>query len=80
MVIRIFDNDYQYTKYEYVVIFFSIEHAGQVDLFEDLSIREEEKYRQLQVAYPVIFISFANIKESTFADAKENRLCYRKDI
>lgn len=55
--------------------FFSIEYAGRKDLFEDLFIWEEEKYRKLQGAYPVIFISFADIKESTFADAKE-KICY----
>ncbi len=55
--------------------FFSIEYAGRTDLFEDLFIWAEEKYRQLQGSYPVIFISFADIKESTFADAKE-KICY----
>ena len=55
--------------------FFSIEYAGRKDLFEDLFIWEEEKYRKLQGSYPVIFISFADIKESTFADAKE-KICY----
>ena len=55
--------------------FFSIEYAGRTDLFEDLFIWTEEKYRQLQGSYPVIFISFADIKEGTFADAKE-KICY----
>lgn len=43
--------------------FFSKKYAGKgKELFEGLSIWEEEKYRQLQGDYPVIFLSFANIK------------------
>ena len=34
--------------------FFSVEYAGRTDLFEGLSMWEEEKYRDLQGAYPVI--------------------------
>ena len=41
--------------------FFSIENAGGANLFEGLSIWGEEKYRQLQGTYPVIFLSFAKI-------------------
>ncbi len=41
--------------------FFSIEDAGRGDLFVGLSIWEEEKYRQLQGTYPVIFLSFAGV-------------------
>ena len=39
--------------------FFSNNHADRGDLFEGLSIWEEEKYRQLQGTYPVISLSFA---------------------
>ena len=46
--------------------FFSVDYAGRGNLFDDLSIWREEKYRQLQGTYPVIFLSFANIKESDF--------------
>ncbi len=42
--------------------FFSVEYAGRSDLFEGLSIWQEEKYRQLQGTYPVISISFADVK------------------
>ena len=42
--------------------FFSYKYADRGDLFEGLSIWNEEKYRQLQGTYPVIFLSFANIK------------------
>ena len=46
--------------------FFSAKYAGRGDLFEGLSIWESEKYRALQGTYPVIFLSFANVKETSF--------------
>ena len=46
--------------------FFSVDYAGRHDLFEGLSIWEEEKYRTLQGTYPVISLSFANIKERNY--------------
>ena len=46
--------------------FFSLEYANKGEVFEGLSIWEEEKYRDLQGTYPVISLSFARIKESTF--------------
>lgn len=46
--------------------FFSIEYCGRADLFEGLSIWEEEEYRKLQGTYPVISLSFANVKETNF--------------
>ena len=39
--------------------FFSVKHKNSGDLFEGLSIWEDEKYRKLQGTYPVIFLSFA---------------------
>lgn len=42
--------------------FFSNKYAGRADLFEGLSIWEEEYYRRLQGTFPVIFLSFANVK------------------
>lgn len=51
--------------------FFSNRYSNRGDLFENLSIWEEEMYRDLQGTYPVINISFANIKETTFEDTKE---------
>ena len=47
--------------------FFSLKYADRGDLFEGLSIWKEEKYRELQGTYPVIALSFANVKETTFA-------------
>ncbi len=55
--------------------FFSVNYAGRSDLFEDLSIWEEEKYQKLQGTYPVISLSFANVKETSFADARKS-ICY----
>jgi len=46
--------------------FFSIQYAGRKALFEGLSIWKDEKYRRLQGTYPVISLSFANIKETNF--------------
>lgn len=42
--------------------FFSIQYKGQGDVFEGFNIWEEEKYRALQGTYPVIGLSFANVK------------------
>ena len=44
--------------------FFSLHYAGRAELFEGLAIWEEEKYRKLQGTYPVISLSFANVKEN----------------
>ena len=38
--------------------FFSVQYANRDDLFEGLSIWEEEEYRQLQGTSPVINLSF----------------------
>ena len=54
--------------------FFSIEYAVRGDLFEGLSIWEEEKYRKLQGTYPVISLSFARVKETNYTDTRE-RIC-----
>ena len=49
--------------------FFSEQYAGRGELFEGLRIWEEEKYRKLQGTYPVISLSFANVKERTYKAA-----------
>lgn len=51
--------------------FFSIDYADRKDLFEGLSIWEEEKFCKLQGTYPVINISFANIKERSYEAARK---------
>ncbi len=54
-----------------VEYFFSIEYAGRSDLFEGLTIWQEEKYRKLQGTYPVLSLSFAGIKETGYAHTRE---------
>ena len=54
--------------------FFSIQYAGRKELFEGLSIWKEEKYQQLQGTYPVIALSFADIKEDSFIQTR-NKIC-----
>lgn len=51
--------------------FFSNLYTDKKDLFEDLSIWKEEKYRNLQGIYPVIFISFASVKGNTYQDTRD---------
>ena len=48
--------------------FFSNKYAGRSDLFENLNIWKEEKFRKLQGTYPVIFMTFAGVKGKDYAD------------
>ncbi len=50
--------------------FFSKKYEGRGELFEGLSIWEDEKYRKLQGSYPVIFLSFAGVKSDYLNGAK----------
>jgi len=50
--------------------FFSNKYAGRADLFEGLSIGNDEEYRKLQGTYPVIFLSFAKIKAADYEEMK----------
>lgn len=60
--------------------FFSNKYASRGDLFEGLSIWNDEKYRQLQGNYPVIFISFAEIKANNFKDTKNVMVSVINDV
>ncbi len=51
--------------------FFSVQYADRKDLFEGLSIWKDEKYQKLQGTYPVISISFANVKETNYVAARK---------
>ena len=51
--------------------FFSVKYEKRADLFEDLSIWKEENYRKMQGTYPVIFLSFAEIKDKTYETARK---------
>lgn len=55
--------------------FFSVDYAGRGDLFEGLSIWKEEKFRDLQGMYPVIALSFADVKQITFDQARK-AICF----
>jgi hypothetical protein len=51
--------------------FFSIEYEACGEVFEGLDIWNEEKYRKLQGTYPVISLSFASVKGSTFETIRD---------
>ena len=51
--------------------FFSNKYADRGELFEGLEVWEDEKYREIQGTYPVIFLSFAGIKGNTFELSKK---------
>ena len=54
--------------------FFSVKYADKGSLFEGLSIWQEEKYHELQGTYPVISLSFANVKETNYRDTRK-KIC-----
>ena len=54
--------------------FFSIQYKDRADLFQDLRIWEHEDFRKLQGTYPVISLSFANVKERTY-EKNRYRIC-----
>ncbi len=49
--------------------FFSNQYKDESDIFSGLYIWDREKYRMLQGSYPVIFISFADVKQGNYKDA-----------
>ena len=49
--------------------FFSNQYRDQGQLFEGLNIWKEKKYQQLQGTYPVIYLSFADVKQTNYKDA-----------
>jgi hypothetical protein len=59
--------------------FFSLKYAGKGEIFEGLDIWNDEKYRELQGTYPVISLSFANVKETDYLSMKKriNRILTR---
>ena len=54
--------------------FFSLKYKDRSDLFEGKRVWEDEKYRNLQGTYPVISLSFANIKENNY-EAARKKIC-----
>ena len=51
--------------------FFSNKYSNRSDLFEELSIWNEQKYRDIQGTFPVLFLSFASVKADNISDAKK---------
>ena len=49
--------------------FFSVKYAGKGEIFENLNIWREEKFRKLQGTIPVISLTFAGIKCDTYEKA-----------
>ena len=49
--------------------FFSSKYAGRSDLFKGLSIWDDSSYRDIQGTYPVIYLSFADVKQTSYAEA-----------
>lgn len=49
--------------------FFSQTYAEREDLFQGLKIWQEDHYQKLQGTYPVISVSFANVKDDSYANA-----------
>jgi hypothetical protein len=60
--------------------FFSVEYGGKGEVFSGLNIWNEQKYRDLQGTYPVIFLSFATVKENNFEDVKKTIKSILTDI
>lgn len=65
--------------------FFSAKYKGRSELFEGLFIWKDEEYRSLQGIYPVISLSFANVKEPDYRGTRQsiNRIIediYNKNI
>lgn len=54
--------------------FFSTKYAGKAELFTGMKIWQDDKYREMQGTWPVICLSFANVKEPIYEMAKR-RIC-----
>ncbi len=48
--------------------FFSLQYQNRKDLFYGLSIWSDPEYQAIQGTYPVIFLSFADVKQDCYAD------------
>ena len=51
--------------------FFSVDYTDRADLFHGLDIWKDERYHGLQGSYPIIFLSFADVKEPSFPDTRK---------
>lgn len=46
---------------------FSVKYPARGDLFEGLKIWENEKFRDIQGSWPVISLSFSNVKAGNYS-------------
>lgn len=60
--------------------FLSVEYQGRGEVFHGLSIWKNEKYQNIQGTWPVIFLSFADVKANTFAMAREKICMLIKEV
>lgn len=60
--------------------FFSVNYAGRSELFEGLSIWKEERFCRLQGTVPVLAVSFADVKETSFDQARKAICRIIKDL
>ena len=60
--------------------FFSNKYMNRADLFEKFEIWTDEKYRKLQGTYPVINLSFADVKDDNFKNAKNSIISVISDV
>lgn len=54
--------------------FFSVNYAGRRELFEGLFVWQDERYRGIQGTYPVISLSFVDVKETSFEQTRK-KIC-----
>ena len=60
--------------------FLSNKYMNRADLFEKFEIWTDEKYRKLQGTYPVINLSFADVKDDNFKNAKNSIISVISDV
>lgn len=54
--------------------FFSVSYADRKDLFENQKIWQDESFHKIQGTYPVISLSFANVKEKNYQNC-HTKIC-----
>ena len=52
--------------------FFSNEYANRGELFEGLKVWEDPEFREIQGAWPVIFLTFADVKANNYEDTRHS--------
>ena len=60
--------------------FFSTLYKGRKDLFKDLAVWRDQKMRLLQGTYPVIFMTFAGVKGTSFESCVSQISLYMSEL